>query len=169
MAKSEAPIAEMLVTQLELAEYLGLTSRWLRQLTDEGIFQREGLKYNLVQSIAAYVQYKAERESTPKQSSATESLNRRREELLKRQMDREARNLIPLEEAMVAVDGIIGEFLTTISSLPVRLSRDLAERTRIEKILDDERKHLELQFSKRADTVRTGQPDGEPEPEDDAG
>lgn len=47
-----------LVTKSELSCVLGLTSKWISQLTEDGILQSNGGKYLLADSVQKYVAYK---------------------------------------------------------------------------------------------------------------
>lgn len=47
-----------LVGKSELACVLGLTSKWISQLTEDGILQSSGGKYSLADSVQKYIAYK---------------------------------------------------------------------------------------------------------------
>lgn len=168
MAKVEVSIPAITVNQLELAEYLGLSNRRVYTLTQEGVLSRDGTRYNLVESIAAYVAYKVKVEATPRKDAPTGGLNQVREEQIRRRMKIEARELIPLSEAVLAMDTVTGDFLTTISSLPVQITRDLDERKRIEKVCDFARGQLEKKFAERSAALQAGRRDDEDEVDDAA-
>lgn len=157
------------VSQRELAARMGLTTRWIYDLTGEGVFKQvKGKKYDLDQSHAAYRIYKLEKEGEKKAPSAGETLNKRRDEMLKRRMDREARELITMQEALDTVDKVTGAFVETLSGLPARITRVVAERKRIEEIVDGVRERLSKRFDAERETLRSGVEVGEASEEDDA-
>ena len=55
----------MIVNQKQLAECLGISSRRVRQLREEGLFKltQEGKGYNLEKSIQEYIEYKVNAET----------------------------------------------------------------------------------------------------------
>jgi chromosome condensin MukBEF MukE localization factor len=53
MSKLESKV----ITQKDLASLLKLTTRRVRQLTAEGIFNQEGGKYRLVDSVKRYLEH----------------------------------------------------------------------------------------------------------------
>jgi len=159
----------ILVSQRELSARMGLTTRWIYDLTGEGVFEQvAGKKYDLDKSQAAYRIYKIEKEGVKRAPSASDGLTQRREELLKQRLDRESRELIPMAEALATLDIITGHFLEVISGLPARVTRNIGERKRIETITDAVRSKLASVFGAEREALRTGVPVGEAFDEDDA-
>ena len=170
MSMSETEFPPILVTQTELAARLELTTRWVYDLTADGIFQKVGetRKYDLDASHKAYAAYKLGKETEKRAPSATDSLTQRKEDMLKQRLAREARGLITMEEAMEAFDLVTGAFIEVLSGLPARITRNIGERKRIEAIIDGIRERLSGRFGAEREALRTGVPVGEANPEDDA-
>lgn len=161
----------ILVSQQELSARLGLTTRWIYDLTKDGVFTKLDGKYgqyDLDASHKAYTVYKLAKEAEKRAPSVTDGLTLRKEQLLKQRLDREARVLINIDEALAVVDIVTGHFLEVISGLPARVTRNIAERKRIEAITDAVRTKLAGIFGAEREALRSGVPVGEAVDEDDA-
>lgn len=159
----------ILVTQTELSARIGLTTRWIRDLTQEGVFQQvSGKKYDLCASMLAYGEYKLAQATEKKPASATDKLAARKEEILQRRLDRESRTIITMSESMTAIDMITGAFNEAISGLPARITRNIDERKRIETICDGVRTSLDKAFGEHRISLQKGLPPGTASDEEDA-
>lgn len=158
------------VSQKLMAEALRLTPRRIRQLLQEGVLIANGRsEYDLAENFARFNEHKLKEQAAKlAPTSSTSKLQERREEQLARRMAREDRKTIDLEEALYTTDRMGGMYLQTISGLPSRLTRDVAERKRIEAICDNVRDELAASFDKERTSLRTGLPVGEVLEEDDA-
>jgi hypothetical protein len=158
------------VTQQELSARLGLTVRWIYDLTKDGVFQQvEGKKYDLDASHKAYAEHRLKLAIDKKPPSASETLASTKDKILQRRLARENRTIIEMSEAIEVVDYITGAFNEAISGLPARITRNIDERKRIETICDGVRTSLEKAFGEQREALRTGQQSGEASEEDDAG
>lgn len=158
----------IMVTQTELGHRLQLTTRWIRDLTTEGIFKQVERRYDLDESHRAYAAYKVDKANEKRAPSASENLVKAKEAILARRLAREDRSIISMEEALEAHDLTTGAFNEAISGLPARITRDISERKRIEAICDGVRTSLNKAFGENRETLRTGQSAGEADTEDDA-
>lgn len=164
-----AEYSPILVSQRELSARLGLTTRWIYDLTQDGVFvQVSGKKYDLDASHRAYAEHRLKLVTEKKAPSASESLAKRKEELLQRRLDRESRTIIPMADALAVVDYVTGAFNEAISGLPARITRNIDERKRIETICDGVRTSLDKAFGEQRTSLQTGLPVGETSEEDDA-
>lgn len=154
----------------EMAIALGLTMRRVQQLRDEGVLvlaeTRNQLKFP--ESVQAYLQFKIAGVERQAQSSSADALRDRRAEEIAIKIAKQERDLIPLEEAVAAVDGMAGVFLESISGLPARMTRVPRERQRLEQICDEERLRLSDRFAERSTALRTGVDPSEADGEDNA-
>ncbi|MBN9314234.1 MAG: hypothetical protein J0I99_00690 [Devosia sp.] len=157
------------VNQKDLAKALSLSDRRVQILLKEGVLvARSRSSYPLVENYARYVAFKEKAAAEKAAPAAADGLRTKREEQLAIRIGREDRQLITLTEAMEFVDNICGRFLQTISGLPARHTRDLAERKRLEATCDDVRQELSDDFGKEQRALRTGVPVAEAADEDDA-
>ncbi|MBO6755739.1 MAG: hypothetical protein JJ902_05400 [Roseibium sp.] len=156
------------VGSAELARLLGVTTRRLNQLVDEGVIAKEGRgKFPVHQNVKAFIAFKLRTEFEKAAPSALERVQERREQLLARKLARDDRDTITLSEAIDVLDDVVGRFLQSLSGLPARISRDINERRRIEEILDAERDSVSRDFAKSGQALRTGITATEVDPEDD--
>ncbi|GHB34026.1 hypothetical protein GCM10007094_23790 [Pseudovibrio japonicus] len=158
-----------MVGSAEMAKCLGVTTRRLGQLVSEGVLRKEGRgKFPLAFNVKAFIDFKVQSEVSGLAPSSADKLAQTREQALLRKMAREDREIIAMEEAMEALEDVTGEFLTTMSTLPAQITRDLEERSRIEKICDGERKRLAKSFVKTTQALQQGRRASSAQTEDDA-
>jgi len=131
------------------SKLLDLTPRRLRQLAEEGRIDRIGRdQWSVVSVVRGYVAYLKDRERIAREEGvAAKATDARTREIEQRIAIRD-RELIPLEDAYEAYQNIAGIYLTSFSSLPARISRNVRERGRIDRILDEERERLADKFEK---------------------
>lgn len=159
----------IMVSQRELSARMKLTTRWIYDLTGLGIFvQHPGKLYDLDHSYEAYRLYKLEKESEKRAPSVGDGLQKAKQDLIDRRLAREARELIPLSDALATFDIVTGHFLEAISGLPARVTRNIGERKRIEAICDAVRNKLSDLFGTERKALQSGIPAGEAVDEDDA-
>lgn len=156
------------VTQTELGHRLQLTTRWIYDLTQDGVFVQVERKYDLDASHRAYADYKIAKANEKKAPSATDNLTKAKEAILARRLAREDRSLIEMTDALETIDLVTGAFNEAISGLPARITRVIEERKRIEAICDGVRTKLNEAFGEQREALRTGKPTGETDAEDDA-
>lgn len=158
------------VTRTQLGNFLGLTPRRISMLTKDGVFHAVGRgKLDFAKSVEAYIQFRERGvENRIKVPSSQDLLRERQRQALERKMAREDRDIISLDEAMLAIEEVTGVFLTSLSGMPARITRDRSERQRLEKIFDGERKRLAKDFAEKQNSVRAGQHTVDAETEDDA-
>ena len=75
----------MIVNQKELSQCLGISSRRVRQLREDGLFKisQEGRGYNLEKSIQEYIEYKINAETGRRASISKEEVQAEHEEVKK--------------------------------------------------------------------------------------
>lgn len=148
------------VSQVDLAKFLNVTERWVRQMVEDGILIKDDKgKLPFRENVLRYYAKKIDEVTAKAEPSKGDKLRERREEQLQMRMDTEQRKLVPLDEALTAFSDISGAFLETLSGLPARITRNPDERRRIEVICDAERKRLSTRFGKHRETLRTGEDD----------
>src|SRR4051812_27114194 len=118
----------------DLARVLGLTERRIQQLEKLGVFRRVAHgEWDLPASVQSYVRHRLQSEI--RQSRSAEANKRlrlaRAREVEVRTAERE-RRLIDTNEALNAIDEVLGTFLAELAGLPARVTRDLYLRTKLE-------------------------------------
>ncbi|HRP05864.1 MAG TPA: hypothetical protein PLV87_13210 [Opitutaceae bacterium] len=155
-AKRKGAVPEY-VTAIDLAAHLSLSTKRIQQLSQEGVLDRQGRgKYEFSKAVQAYIKYKTELSERQNQSSSADRLRDRREQKEALRIAREERELIHIEEADAGMQEVCGAILDFVSSLPARITRDVRERQRIERICDEGRLRLSDRFAKARRVVRHG-------------
>ena len=122
------------VNATSLAVVLGLTARRIRQMTEDGVLETVGKgRYNLRDSVAQYLQYKAAGGKTDEEKKVEQTL-RNSEAILKASKAQiaklhadEMRGMFHRSEDVEAVlNGLITTFISFASSLPGRVAIDCA-------------------------------------------
>ncbi|MGH0004867.1 hypothetical protein ACQU0X_32800 [Pseudovibrio ascidiaceicola] len=159
-----------MVGSAEMAKCLGITPRRLNQMVADGVLRKEGRgKFPLAFNVKAFIDFKVQSEVSKLAPSSADKLTQRKEQQIARRMAREDRDIVLISEAEEALEEVVGEFLTTFSTLPAQITRDLEERRRIEKICDGQRSRLSGRFDKIAASLQQGRATAETQAEDDAG
>lgn len=129
-----------------LGEALGLQKRRVYQLVEEGVLEKDGAKFNLVQSMGNYLAYV--RSLTPQYEDAAEELQQQQIRLTKARADKaqvEAdlalSKVAPLEDMKDAWKALAIEVRTRLLNIPHRAAMRLvgeSSETAIKAILKDE-------------------------------
>lgn len=105
------PLDQIAVKRSDLAPFLGLTGRQVKNLIDDGIITKpEGDSlYNLKQAVTQYCEYQRDLAQKRGKSSKAEELDLRKKTLVVDRMEREEMQengqLIPVDEVAEAVTG----------------------------------------------------------------
>lgn len=120
-------INRMEVNQKQLSQYLGISTRRIRQLREDGVFQkRDGTAagYNLEQCIQEYIEYKVNAETGRRTSASKERVQAEHEEVKKqisvlklRRLRRELHESADVESFLA--DMLI-RFRNRVMNVPVR-------------------------------------------------
>lgn len=137
----------------EIAGLLGVTTRRARQIAAEANIKPAGRGAFPVALVvqAALATARRERGGSEESRARAAFTTARTAEIAQRRAER-ARELIPIEDAIAAIEHVVGVAVAELVGLPARLSRDRAERRRI----DDECRGVRSRMAKRlgAEAVR---------------
>lgn len=163
----------MEVSTADLAEVLGVGERRIQQLASIGVFRRLAHgEWLLPECIQAYVKHKVESEIGRQGKQVATGADRlkeikaRREEL---RLAQDERDLVPLSDAIFAMDEVAGLLALEMNNVPARFTRDLAERERLQTEIDAALLKLALCIAKRGAALRADREADPPPEEDDAG
>ena len=163
----------MEVSTADLAEVLGVGERRIQQLASIGVFRRLAHgEWLLPECIQAFIKHKVESEIGRQGKQVATGADRlkeikaRREEL---KLAQEERELVPLSDAIFAMDELAGLLALEINNVPARFTRDLGERERLQAEIDDALLKLATRIAQCAAALRADREADPPEDEDDAG
>lgn len=162
MARKSAPDPAAFVPPVtlgvtEIAAMTGRTVRWVQILAKEQGIEREARgKYRLDSVMAGLVShYEAILEGTEKKASASRATDARTAEIEQRMAIRD-RQLIPIDDAIMAMDKVVGVANAELSGLPARISRDLGTRKKAEAEVHGARKRISDALAEMSGAARTG-------------
>lgn len=140
-APSSAPAPaprESLLTTAQAAILLEIGPERVRQLVKSGHIEKRGKdQVPLVSAVRGYISFlKDEARRSSKSASASRVQDARAREIELKTAEREGR-LMDVEEVREIVADWGGTLRTGLSSIPARLSRDMAFRRKIETEIDD--------------------------------
>lgn len=128
----------MEVNQKQLSQYLGISTRRIRQLREDGVFQkRDGTAtgYNLEQCIQEYIEFKVNAETGRRTSASKEKVQAEHEEIKKqisvmklRKLRRELHEAADVESFLT--DMLI-RFRNRVMNVPVRVALRIVGETDI--------------------------------------
>lgn len=168
-AKAAAPIPELVNTK-QMAEFLGISQVWLNKLVMDGVISKASrYEYDLKAATHQFIAFREEhvKKRLGDKGSTSDRMREAKVAEIARRMAREDREIITMDEAMQVVDEVTGIFISTLSSLPARVTSVVRERQRIEAICDEERQRMADRFSEKRAALRSGQQASDAEAEDD--
>lgn len=135
VAKPVTPAAPAKSSQQILAEMLSLTTRQVRNLTDEGVFQRtiESGKpeYDVPKCVQAYYKHKAEREKGSPVKETILDLNVRKLEIDVRvgelALEQQLGQLVTLDYMEEQIKGLLERLRARCLNMPGKFARDMAD------------------------------------------
>lgn len=138
----------MVVNQKQLAECLGLSSRRVRGLREEGLFKltQEGRGYNLEKSIQEYIEYKVNAETGRRASISKEEVQAQHEEVKKQisllKLRRLRRELHEAADVEAFLSDMLIRFKNRLLSVPAKLAMQVAGEEDINQIIQIIKKEL---------------------------
>lgn len=118
----------MIVNQKELAQCLGVSSRRVRQLREEGLFQlgRDGKGYKLEQCIQEYIEYKINAETGRRALISKEEVQAQHEEVKKQISILKLRKLRRELHEAADVEAFLADMLTRFKNRLLEMPTKLA-------------------------------------------
>jgi hypothetical protein len=152
-------IEKCTVTATQLAEHLDLTRQRIGVLADvEQVFERlpDG-RFDADRCRVQYIRHlRSERARSPRHAADAEHVKAKTRDLQLRIAQRE-RTLIQVEDALEVVDTLCGMFLTGLSALPSRASRDPKVRREVETACRELQQQISAKAREHTSEVRKGQ------------
>ena len=163
----------MEVSTPDLAEILGVGERRIQQLANEGVLRRlRHGEWLVPECVQAFIKYRldSEAEKDGRRTGSTDEkiklVRLRREEL---KLAAEERDLVPLVDALGAMSEIAGAVAFNIGAVAPGFTRDVPERDRLQKAIDDALRTVADRVEELGAALRSGCEDPEADGEDDAG
>lgn len=173
MTKAPRPhdtVLSQVVSTSDLAALLALSERRIEQLVQEGVIPKAGPgRYRLGDVVPTLFRKAREDARTTTASNKQGRLAEAKAREVELRIAEKQRELVPIEEAVGAVDAVCGMIRTELSGLPARMSRDTNERAKLESELDGILSRVAVLLDREGANLRAGGGDAEAVTEDDAG
>ena len=131
----------MIVNQKELAQCLGISSRRVRQLKEEGLFQTVSGErgYNLEKSIQEYVDYKINAETGRRTSISKEAIQAEHEEVKKQisilKLRKLRRELHEAADVECYLSDMLIRFKNRLLALPSKMAMEVSGEKDVNRII----------------------------------
>lgn len=124
---------EQLIPVEVAAKLLEISAERLRQLRKEGYveFPERG-KTTLVSAVRGYIRFLKDAAAKETKTSASARTQDAKTRLLELQLQEKERELIPQEDAQLAMQLLVGSVSTVMDTLPARITRDMEWRVKVE-------------------------------------
>lgn len=158
MGNAKEPFdASATITLAEAGLMLGLSRKRISQLIQEGFIPKVGRGMTTIDGAAqGCVRYWQEKASQETKTSADTRVRDARAAEIEQRIAERNRRLVPAEEATAAIDHIIGACAEAFASIPPMISRDVAERNRIEKHVKEAQRGVAKRLSEAAELLEKG-------------
>jgi hypothetical protein len=136
-SRRKAPSKPATVTATELGEHLGLTRQRISVLADtEHVIERlaDG-RFDQDDCRLRYLRWLRDPQRRSARSEAASEFSKAKTELIRLRIEQRKRILVSREEANACIDHTVGLFLTKLSGLSARASRDLVVRRAIDGVI----------------------------------
>ena len=152
----------MEVNQKQLSQYLGISTRRIRQLREDGVFQkRDGTAagYNLEQCIQEYIEYKVNAETGRRTSASKEKVQAEHEEVKKQISVLKLRKLRREMHESADVESFLADMLIRFRNRLLNVPARVAIRIAGEKDISEVTKVLEKEMLDTLNELSNYDPD----------
>ena len=153
---------QMQLSSAELGALLGITERRVQQLETESVFANVGRgrskRFVLCEAVRAWKE-KSETDAglaIAGASTSREMFEAERARKLKLANDQQEAMLVETPDAIAAIDFIFGETRTALAGIASRFTEDLAERRRLEDVIDQALTDLTARVAKAGSDLEEG-------------
>lgn len=159
-----------LITVEVAARLLMLSGERIRQLSKAGYIPMPVRgKTTIVGAVQGYIRFlKDDARKNTKSEAASRAVDARAEEIQLKIAERK-RELIPREDAILAMDLVVGEVNKVLTSLPARITRDVALRREIEAKLNEGKGKIAEALARGHGLAATGVDASDPDAAERAG
>lgn len=141
----------------DAGKMIGLSAERIRQLCKAGFIEKQDRNKVTIESVGnGYRKYRDHLASQQTKTSEDQRVKRARAEEIEQRIAERNRRLVPDDEAIAAIDHIVGACVETFNALPAMITRDIAERKRIEIVVRDAQRSVARRLGEASDHVRKG-------------
>lgn len=150
-------IAAVTISADQAAALLGRSRAWVFNLVKEGFIEKQAKGQYTLAAIAKGVTkyYEDQLATTSKTAIASRATDARAREIELRIAEK-TRSLIPIEDANLALDLVVGEVNRQFTGLAARVTRDVATRRKIEAAVYEAKREISEALGSGKELARTG-------------
>jgi hypothetical protein len=165
-AAEKISVAERSVNQTEMAAILGVSTRFIRELTADGTIERVGSGYPIGRTVRAYADFLKVGSEKRSGSSSMDELRAEKALDIRLNRMRKDRELVSMDEAIAFAGELTGLFVSYLSAVPAEITGVPRERQRINEIIDRGRQRLVDRLAKKRQDFLGGGEDPDAEAQD---
>lgn len=121
------------VTITDAGAFIGATDQWVRKLIAEGYIPKNSRgNVVLMQVCQGYIRWLKDEDRRSSKVSADTALKAVRQREVELRIERETGKLCDTEDALAAIDTVVGVYRSELSGLAARVTRDIPTRRKIE-------------------------------------
>lgn len=165
-AKQKVSLAEQMVSQVEMADILMISSRFLRKLQADGVIEADKGKFHVARTVRAYCDFLKVGSEKKSGSASMDTLRDEKAREIRMNRLRKEGHLVPYDLAETVLQELIGDFNAYLSGLPAELTGDPKQRPRYHDIIDHGRVRLADRTAKRLKAFGDGNTSLDAETED---
>jgi hypothetical protein len=141
----------------EAAELIMVTATWLRALEKQGWFTRvRRSTYRMVDVVQGYIRSLKDESRHNTRVAADSRVRDARAQEIELRVGERSRRLVDMDEALGAMDEVVGRVRIEFAGLPARFTRDLDVRERLEAEIDAALNRIAAGLGEEAFVLRTG-------------
>jgi hypothetical protein len=126
-----------IVSPTTLAAHLGVSRQYVEKLAADGVIERGPTGFDQDQSRLKYISWLRDPRRRSARAEAEAELRQLKMTALRLKIEEEQGRLMEHAEHIEILDELVGLVRTELAALPARLTRDLQERRRIERAVDE--------------------------------
>ncbi|WP_103173254.1 hypothetical protein [Paracoccus sp. SY] len=148
---------DLTLSAAEIATMTGRTVRWVQSMAKDGYFSKDGRgRYRLESVIQGLLRHEEDQAAKGNQAAAASRATDARTREIDQRMAIRDRQLIPIEDAIMALDTVCGVVNTQLTGLPARISRDLGIRRKVETEIHRVRQAISDALAEMSRASKTG-------------
>ncbi len=167
--KADAKEDVQILGSEQTARLLDISGAFLRRMTQEGkIPKRAKGKYGLVEAVHAYIRFLRDENARSTKTAASSRMQDAKTAEIELRLAEKQRTVVPLDDATYAMEFAAAKFRDALMSLPARYTRDMAERRKLEALVNEELANVAAAFASARRYIRGGGADLHASTDDDA-
>ncbi len=152
-----SPLEAMEISLHQAADIMGISVSLARKIVSEGHVKRSSRgMVRIADWGRGYVAYRDAGDKRSTRSAATSIVGEARAAEINQRIALRDRDLVHVNEATMAIDHVVGACVETFNALPAMMTRDIAERKRLERIVREGKHGVVKKIKEAAELLEKG-------------